>query len=188
MRNRACRDNELAGVASCNRKLLESQQCLLLTKSVLSVRMQMRTMQGLAGLRDPMFHWGLEFSVISNSFQQKAQQWHFLTGHLSQGARPGADEGNSEVFWFEQMNPRVTNLGTWILRSSSVLCVRRVFTLPASLPIRQRRERFRSQEPELHLLLKPLALLLRSTSPPRTSPFCICAHRNVESCTPRQQE
>lgn len=114
MRNRACRDNELAGVASCNRKLLESQQCLL-TKSVLSVRMQMRTMQVLAGLRDPMFHWGLEFSVISNSFQQKAQQWHFLTGHLSQGARPRADQGNSEVFRFEQMNPRVANLGTWIL-------------------------------------------------------------------------
>lgn len=54
----------------------------------------MRT-EGLAGLLDPVFHWGLEFSVISNSFQQKAQQWHFLTGHLSQAGRPGANQGSS---------------------------------------------------------------------------------------------
>jgi len=113
VRNRACRDNELASVASCNRKLLESHQCLL-TKPVLSVRMKMRNHTRLGGLLDPMFQWGLEFSVISKSFQQKAQQQHFLTGQLSQAGRPGADQGSSEVFWFEQMNPRVANVGTRI--------------------------------------------------------------------------
>lgn len=41
----------------------------------------MRTTQGLARLLDPVFYWGLEFGVISNSFQQEAQQWHFLTGY-----------------------------------------------------------------------------------------------------------
>lgn len=61
----------LACVASCNSKLLESQQCLL-RKPVLSVRMKMSITYSLARVLDPMFQWGLEFSVISNSFQQKA--------------------------------------------------------------------------------------------------------------------
>lgn len=62
---------QLACVASRNRKLLQSQQCLL-TKLVPSVRVKMRITWSLARLLGPTPQWGLEFRVISNSFQQKA--------------------------------------------------------------------------------------------------------------------
>lgn len=73
--------------------------------------------------------------------------------------RPGDDQGSSDVFQFEQIIPRVADLGTQIPSSYSVLCGEDLH-VPFSLLIMQCREHFVLINDSL-FLLKAQALFLR---------------------------
>lgn len=145
----------------------------------------MRVTHSLARLLDSTFQWGLEFGVISNSFQQKEQQWHFLAGHFSQAVRPGADQGSSEVFQFEQMNPRVANLGTRIPLNCSAPCDEKGFH-PTFLTVDHLVQRALPFLRELRLLLEPQALFL-SPTPITHLQSAFVLTEIVQSCMPSSE-
>lgn len=68
---------QLACVTSCNRKFLESQQCLL-TKSVLSVRMKTRITHNVARLLDPVLWWDSEDLHVPASLLIMQCREHFI--------------------------------------------------------------------------------------------------------------